>query len=181
VEGLKVSIGERVVASLDAEETPDGRAIAFAQSLAVRDDFSGYVGAPETLYVMGEETSLLKVSRLLEQSLAKDARTRLEALVRLEDEGLFVLPEGLEPQDILAVHTGEDEILLNLSGRFADGLAGFSQEQERMAVYAMVNTLTEGTDIRRVAFFFEGEQRETLAGGLDLRGFFMRNPGMVVN
>ena len=83
--------------------------------------------------------------------------------------------------DILAVHTGPKEIILNLSGRFADGLAAFSREEERAAVYAMVNTLTEGTENRRVIFFFEGEQRETLAGGLDMRGAFFRNPGMVVN
>ena len=181
VEGLKVTIGEREITALDEKETPDGRAIGFGQTLAVRDDFDGYVGAPETMYVMGEDGSLVKVSRLLEQSLAKDARTRLEALTRLEDEGLFILPEGLDEKDILAVHTGEDEIVLNLSGRFADGLTDFSQDEERAAVYAMVHTLTEGTEIRRVFFFFEGEQREALAGGLDMRGAFVRNPGMVVD
>ena len=31
------------------------------------------------------------------------------------------------------------------------------------------------------AFFFEGEQVQSLAGGLEMRGTFMRNPGMVVN
>ena len=44
----------------------------------------------------------------------------------------------------------------------------------------MVNTLTQGADVERVAFFFEGEQRETLAGSLEMRGTFLRNPGMVV-
>jgi len=181
VEGLKVSIGERVITALDENETPDRQAVEFSQTLAVRDDFDGYVGAPETMYVMGEDGKLVKVSRLLEQSLAKDARTRLEALIRLEDEGLFILPEGLDEKDILAVHTGADEIVLNLSGRFADGLTDFSRDEERAAVYAMVNTLTEGTEIRKVFFFFEGEQREQLAGGLDMRGAFVRNPGMVVD
>ena len=181
VEGLRVSIGERVVDMLGETETPDGREIVFDQTLAVRDDFSGYVGAPETMYVMGEDGNLVRVSRLLEQSSAKDARTRLEAMTRLEDEGLFVLPEGLGPEDILAVHTGAEEIVLNLSRRFADRLADFSRDEERAAVYAIVNTLTEGTEIRRVIFFFDGEQRESLAGGLDMRGSFVRNPGMVVN
>lgn len=181
VEGLRVSVGDRVVTSLDADETPDGRAITFAQTLAVRDDFSGYVGAPETMYVMGENGNLVKVLRLIEQSAAKDARTRLEAMTRLEDEGLFVLPEGLGEEDILAVHTGAEEIVLNLSRRFADGLTDFSRDEERAAVYAIVNTLTEGTEIRRVIFFFEGQQQEMLAGGLDMRGSFVRNPGMVVN
>ena len=50
-----------------------------------------------------------------------------------------------------------------------------------MAVYAMVNTLTEGENASKVQFFFEGEQVETLAGALEMRGAFVRNPGMVVN
>ena len=45
----------------------------------------------------------------------------------------------------------------------------------------MVNTLTEDTRASRVAFFFEGGQAQTLAGGLEMRGAFLRNPGMVVN
>ena len=44
----------------------------------------------------------------------------------------------------------------------------------------MVNTLTEGMDAGKVAFFFEGQQIGTLAGELEMRGVFMRNPGMVV-
>jgi len=71
--------------------------------------------------------------------------------------------------------------VLNLSDGFAGALSSLSAQQERAAVYAMVNTLTEGMDASRVVFFFEGKQRETLAGGLDMRGSFMRNPGMVVN
>ena len=55
--------------------------------------------------------------------------------------------------------------------------------EERAAVYAMVNTLTEfaGTDgtPQRVAFFFDGSQRESLAGGVEMRGELVRNPGMV--
>lgn len=181
VEGLQVFVGDRVITELGENETPDGRAVTFDQILATRDDFSGYVASPQTLYAMDGTGGLRRVSRLIEQSRAMDARTRLEALMQLKEEGLFALPEGLTDQDMLAVHASDEEILLNLSAGFADGLSSLSAQQERAAVYAMVNTLTEGTDIRRVVFFFEGEQRQTLAGGLDMRGAFMRNPGMVVN
>ena len=130
---------------------------------------------------MGESGGLVRVAYPIEQGTADDARVRLTALMRLEDEGLFALPDGLTEKDILAVHTEETQIVLNLSRRFADALAALDKEQERAAVYAMVNTLTEDAQASRVIFFFEGEQRETLAGALDMRGAFVRNPGMVVN
>ena len=43
----------------------------------------------------------------------------------------------------------------------------------------MVNTLTEGGRAQVVRLYFEGEQRELPAGGVELRGALMRNPGMV--
>ena len=91
-----------------------------------------------------------------------------------------MLTSGLSESDILAVHVEKERILLNLSGAYAAALAQLTPKQERAVVYAMVNTLTQGTGVERVAFFFEGKQRETLAGGLEMRGEFLRNPGMVV-
>ena len=163
VEGLRVMIGGRTAADL-----------------TTRSDFEGCVGAPATLYVM-DGTGLLRVQRVLPQALADDARARLGALMELGEEDLFALPDGLTQEDILAVHAGEETIAVNLSGRFRDALAALAPAQERAAVYAMVNTLTEGTRASRVAFFFEGEQVQTLAGGLEMRGTFLRNPGMVVD
>lgn len=163
VEGLRVMIGGRMAANL-----------------ATRSDFEGCVGAPATLYVM-DGTGLSRVQRVLPQAQADDERARLAALMALEEEELFALPDGLTQEDILAVHAGEETIAVNLSGRFRDALAALAPAQERAAVYAMVNTLTEGTRASRVAFFFEGEQVQTLAGGLEMRGTFLRNPGMVVD
>ena len=81
---------------------------------------------------------------------------------------------------ILAIGVQEDCMLVNLSDAYASAIAELSAQRERAVVYAMVNTLTQGADVERVAFFFEGEQRETLAGSLEMRGTFLRNPGMVV-
>lgn len=161
VEGLRVTIGGETAAAL-----------------ATRSDYEGCVGAPATLYVR-EGAGLTRVQRVLPQARANDARARLEALMELEERS--ALPGGLTREDILAVHAGNETIAVNLSGRFRDALAGLDRAQERAAVYAMVNTLTEGTRVSRVAFFFEGEQVQTLAGELEMRGTFVRNPGMVVN
>ncbi|MED9821329.1 MAG: GerMN domain-containing protein [Christensenellales bacterium] len=160
VEGLKVTVGGEVVSPL-----------------LTRRDFAGCIGAPTTLYV-AEGSQLRRVQRVLPQNKADDARTRLETLMALENSAL---PKGLTQEDVLAVYAGAQTIAVNLSARFRDALAGMTPEQERTAVYAMVNTLTEGVQAERTAFFFEGEQVQTLAGGLELRGEFVRNPGMVVD
>ena len=82
---------------------------------------------------------------------------------------------------MLAVYEGLDVIAVDLSESFGRVIASLSPEEERAAVYAMVNTLTEGARSSEVQFSFEGEQVGTLAGALDMRGSFVRNPGMVVN
>lgn len=181
VEGLRVTIDSLPVSMLYQEETPDGRSIVFAQALAMRSDFVGYVGAPARLYTMKDD-GLERVLHILPQERADDPRTRLLGLMDIsQEEERFSLPQGLQESDILAVHVGGDAIAVNLSGNFARAVSSLSHRYERAAIYAMVNTLTEDMDVQRVVFFFDGEQRQSLAGGLEMRGAFTRNPGMVVN
>lgn len=180
VEGLKVSVGTRDITALEPEETPNGVEIEFEHALATRSSFLDYVGTPATLYAMRED-GLEKVQRVIGQSWANDARARLEALMSLGKEDGSALPEGLKPEDVLAVYAGADVISVNLSEDFRRALLTLSPQQERAAVYAMVNTLTEGVQAGKVEFFFEGEQVSALSGELEMRGAFVRNPGMVVN
>ena len=181
VEGLRISIGDEQITKLQPEETPDAREIEFTHGLATRGDFEGYVGAPVTLYVM-EGDNLTRIEHILPQALADDPRERLIGLMQIsKDEDFFALPQGLEHDDILAVYVDKDAIAVNLSSDFARALSALSHRYERASVYAMVNTLTEGTNMKRVVFFFDGAQSESLAGGLEMRGAFTRNPGMVVN
>jgi len=182
VEGLRLRIGSEYVHTLGAADTPDGRAIEFTQAVAVRSDFEGYVGAPTALYHMDEENGLLvRTLGVVPQALARDPREKLCALIRLSQDETFALPHDLTQEDILAVHAGSDAIAVNLSSDFSAALSKLSERYERAAVYAMVNTLTEGDGAQRVVFFFEGKQKQTLGGALEMRGGFVRNPGMVVN
>ena len=180
VEGVLVRIGGEQVTALSAQETPDGQEIAFAQTLATREDFGGYAGAPGVLYVPAREPGKLEAETcVLPQAQQHSARELLWQLTqRLETVG--ALGEGLTQEDILAVSVDETRILVNLSGAYADALSALTPAQERAAVFAMVNTLTEGDRPERAAFFFDGAQRAALAGGLEMRGEFLRNPGMVV-
>lgn len=181
VEGLRISIGSHWINGIAAQDTPDGEEISFKQGLADRSAFLGYMGDPVTLYAMDEHANgLMRMQRTVAQAEQNDPRERLEALMRLSHESVFALPERISGQDILAVHVGEDIITVNLSEAFADALSKLEPDQERAAIYAMVNTLTEGMDAEKVAFFFDGQQISTLAGELEMRGVFARNPGMVV-
>jgi len=182
VEGLKIMIDGEPMMQLHAQETPDGQEIVFEHALSERTDYHGYVGTPVTMYVKADK-GLKRVQYILAQMRADDPRERLTGLMHLseKDEEYSVLPPELNEQDILAVHMGRDVIAVNLSSAFARTLSSLSHGYERSAIYAMVNTLTEGTDISRVVFFFDGVQTETLAGGLEMRGSFVRNPGMVVD
>ena len=180
VEGIKVSVGTQDVTGLSQEQTPDGRKIVFEHGLATRNDFSGYIGAPVSLYVM-KNNGIAARQHILAEERAQNVRARLEELITLSDEAESALPKGLDGSDILAAYEGTDEILINLSDDFRRALEKLSPEQERAAVYAMVNTLTEGTKASKVQFFFEGKQVSSLAGALEMRGAFVRNPGMVVN
>ena len=179
IDGLRVRIGGEAVEALDAQQTPRGEALLFAEGMMTRADFAGYAGAPCTLYLPAEG-GICEVSCVVDQQRANSPRERLGQLMRMG-----ALPRGLTDADVLAVAVEPERVLVNLSGAFAEALSGLSAQEERAAVYAMVNTLTEfaGTDgtPQRIAFFFDGVQRESLAGGIEMRGELMRNPGMVVD
>lgn len=181
VDGLRVMIGGELLAGIGAEDTPRGEAIAFEQSLATRAAFSGYVGAPCTIYLPAEAEGRLRAdSCVVAQARQGVARERLVQLMRAG-----ALPEGLTDADILAIDVQRERVLVHLSGAFAGALSALSPQEERAAVYAMVNTLTEfggaSATPERVAFFFDGEQVQSLAGALEMRGELTRNPGMVVD
>ena len=88
------------------------------------------------------------------------------------------LPEGLRDDDILGVASEGDTLLVNLSGEFRKAMESLTPEEEMLACYSMVNTLCELTGLRRVCFFFEGEQTETVAGALYWAGTFFYNPSL---
>ena len=55
------------------------------------------------------------------------------------------------------------------------------QQEEYLTVYAIVNTMTEVTGIRRVAFLQDGQPVQTLKGNIRLSEPLMRNPGVILN
>jgi len=180
VEGLKVHIGSEVITGISAEHAPDGRPVAFSQVLATREDFSAYLGAPVTVYAIAQGGGgLIAEQRVLAQNRQSEPRAQLETLIAMWGDRAATAP--LTGADVLAVSADGDEYAVNLSGAFADALCALDEAEAKSAVYAMVNTLTEGSRRGGVTFYFEGEQMSRTLGGVEMRGRLARNPGMVVD
>ena len=150
---------------------PSGQAMQLEGSLAVYADFAGMIGAPVTLYRGNGEGGLIRSTAVLASSEAENPRAVLEA---------WMEQNGYAKSDVLAVSTEEKNVIVHLSASLGKALEGMDDVQVRTAVYAMVNTLTQGRAQQGVIFFFDGKQLGELAGGLSMRGRLVRNPGMVV-
>ena len=86
------------------------------------------------------------------------------------------LPVYLTEEDILDIGRDGDRLYVNLSGGFQGACSNYDSRQEQNVIFAIVNTLTNIPNCRRVQFFIEGESVETLSGSMSLTGWFMRNP-----
>lgn len=96
-----------------------------------------------------------------------------------QEEGILaVLPESVREDDILGVAVEGDTLLVNLSESFRAEIQAQGRDAETLICYSMVNTLCRNTGIRKVRFFFEGEQVEKVAGTIYWAGEFMYNIGL---
>ena len=170
-DGVRLIIEGKEIAGFAAEDMPSGQAMQFSGSLAVYADFAGMIGAPVTLYRGNGEGSLIRSTAVLASSEAENPRAVLEAWMEQND---------CAKSDVLAVSVEEKNIVVHLSASLGKALETMDDVQARTAVYAMVNTLTQGRTQQGVIFFFDGKQLGELAGGLSMRGRLVRNPGMVV-
>ena len=95
-----------------------------------------------------------------------------------QQEGLPELQVVIREDDLLGIAPEGDTMLVNLSSRFRDEIAAAGPEKESLLCYAMVNTLCENNGMKRVCFFFEGEQLEWIAGEIYWAGVFLYNQEM---
>ena len=86
-----------------------------------------------------------------------------------------VLPQGLDATDILSIGLENGVLLVNLSPRFEREIRRLGGEEERLCCYALVNSLCDAMGTTRVRFFWNGEQKETLAGTVWWDGEFLVN------
>lgn len=181
IEGIEVSIGEERINTLTPSATyvGAGEMIGFSDGLMRRRDFSGFLLAECALYFAGPEGGLKKIYRPVPFYEAYSARTLIEQLMLGpqpfdSQSGLSaVLPQGLRPADLLGVAYEDQTMLLNFSANLPALCQGMEESAERALIYALTDTLCELPGVRRAALFIQGEQPETLAGGIYLPGDFL--------
>lgn len=152
-----------------------------------RRDFVGYIGSSAPLYLQYADSGLLiEVSRSMEQGKIWSAHERVRAIMQgpqMGDGGNVnpVIYSDMTEQGILAVDVYNDTAYVNLSADFKKACQVFSDKDEMLLVYAIVNTVTAMDGINRVQFLVEGAQTDTLAGHLCISDTFLRNYGIIKN
>lgn len=179
IDGVQLLVGETAVSEFPLA----GGAMSFEDGVMRWEDFHSCVGELARLYFTGADGGLTAVDRAMDQQRAVSPRVLLDQLMAgplAGESGLSpVFPEGLSDADILGIRTENRKILVNLSSNFYRLCQTLTQEQERNLVYAMVNALTELSQVDQVQFYVEGEQIELLVAHIYLRGPLMRNPGLI--
>ena len=144
-----------------------------------RDMVLPLLSRPLSLYVPVDGALQQQVFALTDSD-GLSLRTMLDTLFRIlstaDAAGQSFLPEVLSGADILGISVADGLLKVNLSDHAADVIRQLSPDEERLFLYAMVNSLHYPRSVRRVAFFFQGSQVETLAGHMGWSGTFLFAP-----
>lgn len=181
IEGIEVLIGQERINTL----TPSGiyagagEVIGFSEGLMRRRDFASFLLAECPMYFADAGGKLARVLRPVPFYFVSGARAIVEQMMLGPQpfdsvSGLSpVLPEGIRPADLLGVSFSQGTLWLNFSDRLPALCQGMDREAEARMIYGLVNTLCEVSGVKRVGFFIQGEQPDSLAGGIYLPGDFL--------
>ncbi len=180
VAGVAIRIGERPMTVLSSEIFGETAALG---GLIRRSMMTPYLMGRTTVYFARGE-NLAPVEKNVDRGRTDSPRAQLAALMegpgeQQRAEGMeATLPDTVGEEDILAIAVEGDVVLVNLSESFRSEIQGWGRDGETLLCYSMVNTLCAGTGMKRVCFFFEGEQGEYIAGTIYWAGTFIYNPGL---
>lgn len=186
VTGVEVYIGDEWIQSVTPSSIyTDREPIDFQNGLQARADYRSFLLGYCRLYFATDAGRLRAVNRPVPYYQAKSPRFLLLQLMQgpkgYDDiPGLKgVLPDGLGDADLLGISLKGNTLLVHFSQALSAKSQGLSGNQERLLIYAMVNTLCENPILSRIRFYVAGAQPETLAGEIYLPGEFLSNPGFV--
>lgn len=168
LEQVCIILGEDALTSL--YNSPQGSHL-FPGGVHTRRDYSGFLMAQTAVYQPDGQLLTPGVAVLPYRS-AHSPRSLLTAL-----SAAGTLPQGLTDADILGLAVRDGTLLIHLSARYQAAIHRNDGDQRLMA-YAVVNTLCEALQVRRVRFFFGGEVPQE-EGGLMWGGEFLYNPGLI--
>ncbi|MBQ8074037.1 MAG: GerMN domain-containing protein [Clostridia bacterium] len=180
VAGVAIRVGDRPLTMLSSDKFGD---VPVLGGLLRRTLFAPFLMGRTTVY-FAREGSLAPVEKSVDREKTDSPRAQLAALMegpgdRERAEGLeATLPEMVGEEDILGIAVEGDVILVNLSESFRSEIQRWGREGETLLCYSMVNTLCANSGARRVCFFFEGDQVESIAGTIYWAGTFDYNTGL---
>jgi hypothetical protein len=171
-------LGDKPVTELNSNRFRIGTILG---GLMRRSMFMQFLTGSTTVF-FEKEGKLIRVEKPVDRETADSPRVQLAALMqgpdsRETEKGISpTLPESIREDDLIGIAPEGDVMLVNLSGRCREEIAAYGPEKERLLCYAIVNTLCENNGMKRVCFFFEGEQTERIAGEIYWAGEFLYNP-----
>ena len=175
-----IRIGDKPITELHTDRFESITALG---GLVRRSAVSSFLMGSTTVY-FARDGILCECERPVDRQLADIPRAQLCALMEGPDrreqmEGIVAtLPENVWEEDILGIRAEGDTLLVNLSEGFRSAIQEQGPETEILLCYSMVNTLCRNTGMRRVCFFFEGSQVESIAGSIYWAGEFLYNIGL---
>ena len=175
---LSCSMAGAPLEKLGSRELPSDR--------VYRSDFAPLVGSCFTLYLPTlDDSAMLPVFRTLGHREADSSVERLRALLAGPAAGesaavRAVAPEGVTPESILSVSMSGNTATVTIDPAMQQACAGMTAAEERMMVYAIVNTLTLRHDVSWVRFALPGDiDVPVFSGHLSLSDPLMRAPSLI--
>ena len=177
-DGVVITIGGKTITEVPLS---GGIKRTFPSGVMKRDDFTPYIGENVTLYFAGENDMLIPEIRALPIAEADSARARISALMKGPDDVslLPIFPGGVKTSDILGIQISGNVASVNFSSNVYRLLQSFTQSQEELFVYGLVNTLSELRGVSGVRLYFEGVTGSCLTHKVYLEGVLLKNPGRV--
>ena len=185
--GVRVFIGDEEIQAVVPAGLFEGagQEILFNQGIMQRSQFSRFLLDHCSLYFANAAGTLSLTRRPIPYYEAYNPRFLMNQLITgpmntdSVSELLPVLPPALSDADLLGITRQGDTVLVNFSGNLLTQTSSLDEREERLMVYAMVNTLTAQRGMNRVCFYIEGKQAGTFSGRIDVAGTFLRNEGII--
>ena len=177
-DGVAITIGGKTITEVPLS---NGTTRTFPDGIMKRDDFTHYIGKNITLYFADENGMLRPETKALPLNSANSPRARICALMAGPKDASLnaVFPVGAKPSDILGVQLSGSVASVNFSSNVYRLAQSFTQAEEELFVYSLVNTLSELRGISGVRLYFEGETGSVLTHKVYMEGVLLKNPGRI--
>ena len=177
-DGVCLSIGGKTVTEVPVK---NGAARKFPSGIMRREDFAPYIGKHASLYFANENNMLEEEIRALPLASADSARARICALIEGPESSnlLPIFPLGVKASDILGIDISGSVVSVNLSANVYRMAQSFSQSEEELFVFGLINTLSELRGVSGLRLYFEGVTGSVLTHKIYLEGVILKNPGRI--